>query len=75
MNRIVRTQEQDGDVLLRIPKDIAERLKLAPNGAVELAETGDRLVVSAVEERVAKQLEVGRRVAERNKEALARLAR
>lgn len=71
MTRIVRFEEIDGQLVLRVPEDVARRLGFA---------AGDEAVVTAQDktltiEPLGDQLSVGRAIAARHREALARLAK
>ncbi|MFD1331756.1 hypothetical protein ACFQ4O_07045 [Methylopila musalis] len=73
MTRIVRFEEIDGDLVLRIPADIAARRGFSAGDEVALSDTDQSLRLEPVSDDA--QLALGRRVAERHREALARLAK
>jgi hypothetical protein len=75
MNQIIRADDVEGGISIHIPREIADRLNLTHAGLVSIEEAGDRLIVTAVDEETARQIEIGRRVAERHRDALALLAR
>lgn len=73
MTRIVRFEEIDGDLVLRIPADIAARLRFSAGDEAALSANDHSLRVVPVSDEA--QLALGRKVAERHREALARLAK
>jgi hypothetical protein len=75
MNQIIKADDVEGGISIHIPQEIADRLNLTHAGLVSIEEAGDRLIVTAVDEETARQIEVGRRVAKRHRDALALLAR
>ncbi|GLK80256.1 hypothetical protein [Methylopila turkensis] len=75
MTRIVRFEEIDGDLVLRIPADIAARLRFMAGGEVVVTDDDQRLTVAPLDERKRRQFETALRVMEEHDEALAALAR
>lgn len=73
MTRIVRFEELNGELILRVPEDVARTLGFSAGDEVELTESERKLTVRRPEGQ--DQLAVGREVAARHREALARLAR
>lgn len=68
MTRIVRVEELDGDLMVRLPKDLAQQLVLTAGDDI-------RLTVEPVDERVRRQLELGRKIIDENHAVLAALAK
>ncbi|MFC3691334.1 hypothetical protein [Chenggangzhangella methanolivorans] len=68
MTRIVRVEEIDGQLVLRVPEDVAKQLKLSAGDDVNLT-------VEAIEDDVRRQLEIGREIIKRNHAVLAALAK
>ncbi len=75
MTRIVRFEEIDGQLMLRVPADVAARLKFTAGDEAMLTD-GDRgLTVERLDERRRRQLDIAMRVIEEHDEALAALAK
>lgn len=68
MTRTVRVEEIDGDLMVRVPKDVAKQLELSPGDDVNLT-------VEPVDDDVRRQLEIGRDIIKRNHAVLAALAK
>lgn len=75
MTRIVRFEEIDGQLMLRVPEDVARRLGFAAGDEAVLKDGETAMTVERMDERVRRQLEVGRRIIERNGAVLAALAK
>lgn len=71
MTRIVRFEEIDGQLVLRVPADVARRLGFAAGDEALLTDGEKGLRIEPVDD----QLAVGRAIAARHRDALARLAK
>jgi hypothetical protein len=75
MTRIVRFEELDGQLILRIPDDVARRLGFFAGENAALSDGPASLTVEKVDERRLERLDLVMRVLEEHDEALAALAK
>lgn len=75
MSRIVRFEEIDGELVLRVPADIAARLNFAAGDEVSL-ETGDAVLdVNRLSDEQQRQIEIAKRIVDEDDAVLRALAR
>lgn len=75
MSRIVRFEEIDGELVLRVPADIAARLNFAAGDLVLITDHEKGLTVEPTDERVQRQLRRGLDIIEKNDAVLEALAK
>lgn len=75
MTRIVRFEEIDGKLMFEVPADVAKRLGFAAGGEALLKDGDANVTLERVDDRVRRQLEVGRRIIKENHAVLAALAK
>ncbi|GLK76799.1 hypothetical protein GCM10008171_20530 [Methylopila jiangsuensis] len=75
MTRIVRFEEIDGDLVLRIPADIAARLKFAAGDEAALSTNDARLNVDRLTDEQKTQLAIVKRIMDEDDAVLRALAR
>ena len=75
MVREVKLRQVGGSVGATLPKDMADRLNLAPGDRVLAVETADGILLSAYDPEVEKALGVAARAAKRYRNALRQLAK
>lgn len=75
MTHIVRLEEIDGQLILRLPDDMAKQLGWVAGGDVKVMNGEKGLLVEPLTERVQRQIAIGRRIIEENHVVLAALAK
>ena len=75
MVRKVTLRQVGGSVGTTIPKDMAERLHLAPGDAVLVSETADGILLTPYDPEVEAAVEVARRLSKQYRTALRGLAK
>lgn len=75
MTRIVRFEEIDGDLVLRIPADIAARLRFSAGDEAALSANDARLNVDRLTDEQKTQLDIVKRIMDEDDAVLRALAR
>lgn len=75
MTRYARFEEIDGDLVLRVPTDVAAELGFTAGDVAAIGASGANLTVSPVDERVQRQLRIGREIMSANAGVLDALAK
>jgi putative addiction module antidote len=75
MVRQVTVRQVGGSLGATLPKEIAERLRLAPGDRLFVTETGQGILLSPFDPEIEKQLAIAGLVAKRHRHALRELAK
>ncbi|WP_020181049.1 hypothetical protein [Methylopila sp. M107] len=75
MTRYVRFEEIDGDLMVRVPADLAAELGFVAGDAAAMSHGAAELVIARAEERIQHQLRLGRKIMKENAGVLAALAK
>jgi putative addiction module antidote len=75
MLKQIRLRRAGGSVSATLPKEMADRLNIAPGDDVFAIETSEGILLTPYEEATLRAVESGRRVAKRYRAALRELAR
>jgi putative addiction module antidote len=75
MLKQVRLRRAGGSVSATLPKEMADRLNVGPGDEIFAIETSDGILLTPYEDATLREVESGRRVAKRYRNALRELAR